>query len=352
MSVLKNDYIFVFGYFGLVTDQIDGQTVKTRMVHRLFEENLGSKINFFDTEMLKFNKLSLLKALLHLTKVKYVIYLPAQNNLKRFFPILFFLSGIFNFQIHYFVIGGWLPQFVMINKKIGRKLRKIAGIYVETRKLEGILSNNFSFSNVKWFPNFRFKYKGKALKKNDSEKLKVVYLSRITKKKGIDTVFWFLDSLNNESKKQRLQIDFYGPIDKIDKNYFEEQSKRHKLVTTYKGIVDPDSVQKILSNYDILLFPTIYEGEGCPGIIIDACFAGLPVLASDWKYNSEFVIDRETGFLFKIDDKMKFRTILLELIENKNSLKEMGLKAKKFSEKFESSTAWQIIKSNLIPLCT
>ncbi|MFR3494185.1 MAG: glycosyltransferase [Blautia sp.] len=51
----------------------------------------------------------------------------------------------------------------------------------------------------------------------------------------------------------------------------------------YKGMVPFNQSTEVLKNYDALLFPTYYEGEGFAGTIIDAFAAGLPVIASDWK---------------------------------------------------------------------
>lgn len=335
--------IYIFGYFGYVTDKLDGQTVKTRMVKRLFEEKLGGEVPYFDTEIIKSNKFSLLWALFQIIKAKYVIYLPAQNSLKQFFNPLYFLSQLFRFKIYYFVIGGWLPQFISTNKNIKKKLRKISRIYVETKTLEKLLKNE-NFINIDWFPNFRFRERV-TFNKIESEKLRIVFLSRVTKKKGIDLIFWFLKSIAESKFIEKVQIDFYGPVDEHDKDYFYGQLKSNKSVN-YRGIVEPGSVQKLLAGYDLLVLPTRYEGEGCPGIIIDAYFAGLPVLSTNWKYNSEFVINGETGYLFDPADKTKFRDILLSLIVNKSCLKEMRYNAMAFSKKFDSENAWGIIKSN------
>lgn len=233
MKTFKPTDFFVFGYFGFVTNQIDGQTVKTRMVHRLFEEYLGDKVPIYDTESLKSNKIGLIKAILNITRVRYVIYLPARNNLKRFLPFLVILSQIFKFQIHYFVIGGWLPHFIEKNKNIERKLKKISWIYVETRKMEDLLTNKLNFSNITWFPNFRFT-NPEIPQKTKSEKLNMVYLSRISIEKGIDTIFWFLDSLTDDRSTLKFQIDFYGPIDENDKDFFDEQIKLHQAAG-YRG---------------------------------------------------------------------------------------------------------------------
>ena len=47
--------ILVLGYFGYNTNQLDGQTVKTRDIYRLVEEQAGGKVDYYDTEDFQFN---------------------------------------------------------------------------------------------------------------------------------------------------------------------------------------------------------------------------------------------------------------------------------------------------------
>lgn len=92
---------------------------------------------------------------------------------------------------------------------------------------------------------------------------------------------------------ENIRIYVYGR--KTD-NYFDSQLSAHPFIH-YKGILQPSEVVPVLENSDVLIFPTHYEGEGCPGILVEALSAGLPIIASDWKYNSEFVEHGVNGFL-------------------------------------------------------
>ena len=83
---------------------------------------------------------------------------------------------------------------------------------------------------------------------------------------------------------ENVIIDFYGPVANKDEIFFFEKVSALKN-DNYLGKLEPKEVQKVLSQYDVLLFPTRYPGEGCPGAIIDSYMAGLTVLASNWKYN-------------------------------------------------------------------
>ena len=74
-------------------------------------------------------------------------------------------------------------------------------------------------------------------------------------------------------------------------------------------MVDSDKSVEVLKNYYALLFQTYYEGEGFAGTIIDAYSAGVPIIASDWKYNSELINDN-TGCLYPTGNQNTFINIL------------------------------------------
>jgi glycosyltransferase involved in cell wall biosynthesis len=344
MKTIQSSDIFVFGYFGFVTNQLDGQTIKTRMVHHLFEEKLSGPIPMYDTELLKNNKLSLLISLWYLIRAKHVIYLPAQNNLERFFPILYYISKLFHFKIHYFVVGGWLPEFILKHPTIETKLKKIFCIYLETYDMKDKLMNNFKFRNVIWFPNFRIDYHAQRTIKH-TEKLRLVFLSRIALEKGIDTIFGYLDSVMSTPICNQISIDFYGPVDSIVENWFFSQVAKHQN-SHYGGTIAAEKVQSVLCNYDLMLFPTRYAGEGCPGAIIEAYMASVPVLASNWRYNMEFVAEGKTGYLFTPNNINQISTIIASLVNNRALVDELGKNAKVYSNTFSSSKVWELIKLN------
>lgn len=82
---------------------------------------------------------------------KKLIYLPAHNNLKIFFPIIFILSRLFRVEIYYLVVGGWLREFLK-NLPIHRyMLKRIRGIYAETKRLKKELEEYYDFKNVSIF---------------------------------------------------------------------------------------------------------------------------------------------------------------------------------------------------------
>ena len=139
-------------------------------------------------------------------------------------------------------------------------------------------------------------------------------------------------------------MDFYGQ--KKD-NYYDANLANVEMFT-YKGVLQPNEVISTLQKYDALIFPTHYEGEGCPGILVEALSAGLPIIASDWKFNSEFVQDGVNGFLCDTFDAEAYVKAILSLADpvlRRQMRKHAYLK----SGKFAVTTAKEKVKSYLFP---
>jgi glycosyltransferase involved in cell wall biosynthesis len=340
--MFKSKDFFVVGNFGFLSKDLDGQNIKTREIHELFVQKLEGNVRYFDTDQLKKQKISILKFFIHIRRIKILIYLPGLNNLKFFSPLLYILSRLFNFKIHYFVVGGWLPDFISVSPYYKLNLSKIDCIYVETNEMLKRLTNGQKLNNVKWFPNFRVDHQAKRTSEQ-SQILKLVFFSRIRLDKGVDTIFSYLDSILNTPVYNKLTIDFYGAIDPPIANWFSTQIKKHSN-SCFRGTVAPESVQATLCNYDFMLFPSRYKGEGCAGVIIDAFMASVPVLASDWNFNKEFVKDGYNGYLINHDNIEQMAKIIVSLINKRDLILELGKNAKEFSEKFTRDKAWEMIK--------
>lgn len=343
--MINSKDIFFLGYFGNDSNQLDGQTIKTREIHKLFENKTNCKIRFFDTERLKKSWFKILILLAQLTKVKLLVYLPAQNNLKLFFPLLFILSKLFRFKIHYFVIGGWLPQFVIEHKSIGKKLKNISCVYVETRDMLSKLTDVHGFINVIWFPNFRIYDFEPRIKKSIKKPLRLVFMSRIIKSKGYDIVFHLAERIRKEIGDETIIIHFYGPTYENEKNAFFDGIKKYAFVK-YCGVLQPEEIHRTLSLYDAMLFPTCYPGEGLPGTILDSYISGIPVIASDWRYNGELVDHGVSGFIFKLSDENEFFEYVKLLLTDRDLLFDMKQNAFAKSKEFDMENAWNIIKEH------
>jgi glycosyltransferase involved in cell wall biosynthesis len=337
----RDKRVFILGYFGFNTNQLDGQTIKTRNILALLQDH-KIKCDYFDTELLKYNKFAIVTMLFKLIRTDTVFYLPAQNNLNYFFPIIFTVSILFKIRIFYFVVGGWLPTYIKNKKLHQRLLFRIEHIFCETHRMIESLKSQYGFQNVGWFPNFRIHQYSPGVTTRAS-KFRVVFLSRINIKKGIDFVFNYAQKVKDEQLP--VAIDFYGPILQSDLAYFNESVSKFEFVQ-YRGAVQPEDIHTTLNCYDVMVLPTKYFTEGFPGAVLDAYIAGIPVIVSEWMHAHEFVVHEETGLIFKFGDQNDF-FLQLERLRNDEELQErMKKSAHAKSREFSSDFAWQLINDH------
>ena len=331
------------GYFGYQDNQIDGQTVKTRLIGDILLSIGGSSYDFFDTQLIKTNPInSIIKIIIKVLRSKSIVIMPGENGLIILFPLIYIISLLSNKNIHYVVVGGWLPLFLKNHKYIKSMLKTISGIYVESQNMNDRLKK-MDVDNVKVFYNFRkIDHNINDCDFNFAENMKIVFYSRVKKSKGVLDLLDAFSLINNKS----LFLDIYGPIDSEFKEEFFKKIKKDNSVK-YKGILI-NNTYSILSQYRFMVFPTYYEGEGCAGAIIDAYISGLPVIASDWKYNSEFVKDNVTGLLYKtrsIQDLRNKIELLIENVDLYNSLKENALIE---ANLYNFNSARNFVKQNIL----
>ncbi len=340
--------ILVVGYFGHETNHIDGQSGKTRNVFNLLKLNelKNVDLNYFDTQTFRYNKFSIITLFREILSCSQLIYLPGKKNLNYLFPIIYILSKLKKFSILYIVIGGWLDEYLK-NKPIHRYfLKHIKGIFVETNNLKKQLIQKYRFNNVKTFPNFRLhSFTPSFIENNDT--FKIIFMARITLSKGIDTVFNLANYFEkNPPGNKLIAIDFYGPIDKNDEEYFWSKIEEHPNVK-YKGILEPSEIYTVSSQYDLLILPTRYQGEGFPGTIMDAYISGIPVIASNWKSIPEFIDVNKTGFVFNLGQENDLYSLVIHLYDNPKLLKQMKQNAYQKSKEYSAEKAWEILKPYL-----
>lgn len=337
----KKYIIGICGSFGAAAETYDGQTVKTRNLNEALKMNLGESSTIaMNTHFWRKKPFSTFMQCLHLAKnCKKIIILPAQRGLKVFLPLFAALKKIFGFDLYYDVVGGWLPQAAENNSRLKKYLKSLDCIFVETKAMMKMLGD-IGVTNVSVLPNF------KMMKPLETDELvyqtefplKLCTFSRVMEEKGITDAIRAVSKVNNEFKKTVYSLDIYGNIDSSYEEKFASLLNESAEYVRYKGCVPPQSSIDVVKNYYALLFPTYYDGEGFAGTIIDAFSAGVPVIASDWKYNSEIVTDGVTGHLFPPKDSTALETALKKLAAEPDKLNSMKENCIKIAQTYTPST--------------
>lgn len=284
---------------------IGGQFVRSRSIVSYLREVELIKCNVIDVDKGSWGVI--FRFIYGIFFSRKIVLIPGPNLLKVY---LYFPEYILNKTI-LIAVGGWLGEFCSDDFKKS-KLKKVDSIWVQTNGLKSLVAD--LHHRVFVLPNFKIGYKPRPPKKNFSNCLKLVFLSRVSKEKGIFEAVKAVESLGFE-----VEFDIYGPAHGVD----IEALTLNKPKINYKGVLDQKDIQDVMSNYDVMLFPTYYPGEGFPGVIIDAFFAGITVLASDWKFNSEIILNGYNGIVLSSVTSLSISDGLLKLNSDRSFLHEL-----------------------------
>lgn len=168
------------------------------------------------------------------------------------------------------------------------RVLKKADMYLAQTKEHIRQAREGGVARVEWFPTCRpmspMPDRGPQIKRRCR---RFVFVSHVKQTKGIGELI-----AAGERFGEDITIDVYGPFrEGMAENVFDGCRRAR-----YCGVISPDKVVELLSEYDALLLPTYHAGEGYPGIIMEAYAAGIPVICSRWRCLPE-IVDENSGIL-------------------------------------------------------
>lgn len=337
----------VCGAFRLSGIPKGGQEIKTCIIANELERQYG-RILRIDTIGFKNHLLLPLRLIYALITSKHIVILPAYKGLILESFWLRWCNVLFNRDLHYVVIGGWLQDYLTHHSYTAQALHRFKGIYVETRTMKEALIR-MGFGNVWILPNCKplpiLSIQQQPL--NIKRPYRLCMFSRIEEKKGIGVAVHIIKDLNSQMHEDVYVLDLYGPVDPPDQEWFRELSKEFTSAIHYKGCVPFDKSVEVLSRYFALLFPTQHYTEGIPGTIIDAYAAGIPVIASRWKSFADVVDEGITGLGFPFNDVSGFQAILSRIAEDPQEIQLMKNNCLRKAEEFLPQNALRVLFDNI-----
>lgn len=290
--------LYFFGGVSSTHQGHGGETIKNGIFIGYLKE-MGFSVKVLDTVQGKKNKLAFLLSVVwsFLSPNKHKIVLSAATiSAVKYLKLARYLN-IHRKEIFYFVIGGTLSSRVKSGELSTVLLRTATKIFVEANAMvEDLLKEGVM--NVTRIPNFKpIPNIFRSDSKDGIGGLKLVYVSRIMEEKGVLVLIEALEKLN--SSHLNVSLDFYGPIEQnFEEKFFNAIEKLDNA--EYQGILnfaDDQTAYVKLSTYDLKILPTYHFGEGFPGVFIDCFIAGVPVLTTDWNYNTEVIQNNINGLI-------------------------------------------------------
>lgn len=334
-QIKEHTKILMVGHIANGFGAYDGQTVKTRELHDALVEYYGENaILTVDTHGWKKHPLKLLKEFFRSAKrCPSIIMLVDRNGLQVFSALLVICKWLWRNKIYYDVIGGWLAEETEKNKRLQFFLKKFDSIWVETTVMKKDLKTQ-GFKNITIVYNFKNlqPLSETEIKQIHTIPLRACTFSRVMPEKGIEDAIDAVKILNH--KEFQVELDIFGAVDKNCTNWFEQIQRGFPEYIRYMGCIEPDKSIDILRQYDVLLFPTHYATEGIPGTIIDAYFAGVPVIAARWNSFEDVICDGITGIGYAMDNKTGLVEALKTILANPRTLNRMQKNCLDASKKY------------------
>lgn len=233
------------------------------------------------------NLFSICKYIVFYTRYRDIIVINiSSKGVKTLLPFVLGLCKILKRRIGVRKFGG--DDCLEAKNKLFRSyssylLKKCDMLWVETKYLVGKYKH--LNPNTFWLPNSRLRNSEFISKQF---KRRFIFIGQIKREKGVLEILEAFKELGND-----YVCEMYGPIFDESIRTLVENS------TSYKGYLLPDMILDKLKEFDCILLPTYYEGEGYPGIIIEAYSVGLPCITTIWKSIPEIVDHEVSGILIE-----------------------------------------------------
>jgi glycosyltransferase involved in cell wall biosynthesis len=345
--------ILLIGGTNLSNLPLGGEQYKNQLLFSYLKNH--TKLTLIDTHGWKFKPVIILRLIYHVFFVDYdkiIISVTTKSAIRLLKKLVWFENKIS--KVIYFVVGGNLTAAVISGNIRPTQLKKLNRIIVQGKKIKNELIELGIQDNIIYMPNFKPVNKT-YIKKTTTNRMdfRFVFVSSIMEEKGVSLILKAAKLLDTDDLyKNRFKIDFWGPFESNEyEKYFRNQIDVLSNICTYKGylniIEDTDLSYSILKEYDSLLFPSTYHGEGFPGVFIDAFIAGLPVVSSDWNMNSEIIKNGNNGLIVKSGDIISLKNAMSYLMDNPNITDKMRLKCNSIAISYDVN---KILQSNLIEI--
>jgi glycosyltransferase involved in cell wall biosynthesis len=186
--------------------------------------------------------------------------------------------------------------------------------------------------NVEQFhPQHRSRKMRQKLTQGHADDTILIYVGRLAPEKRIHLLKPLLETI----PRTRLALVGDGPQRRLLEQNFAG------MPVTFTGYLNGDELAAAYASADIFVFTSHHESFGL--VLAEAIASGLPVVSSRVGGAEDVIQHGETGYVFDVDDLYQFREYVCALVADGEKRRQMGTKARKFSE----TLVWEDIMRDL-----
>ncbi len=267
----------------------------------------------------------------NLRQADVMIVFASNGHLVSLGPVLLLLARISRTPCHLRVFGGSLDRFIeskppAVRRLADATLKRYAGVIVQTELLRAHFAEQLGTDRVHLVPGYRKPLTEEAdpapvHRTGSSDVLRLVFVGIIKETKGVLVLLEALSQLQAAGTK--VACDFFGTLhEPVRATFFEEVDHLERV--SYRGELDWRDVVSTMATYDALVLPTFFDGEGHPGVIIEAKLAGIAVVSTDHRSIPELVTDGFDGLLVTPGSSEALATALVRLLGDPALVDSLG----------------------------
>lgn len=177
-----------------------------------------------------------------------------------------------------------------------------------------------------------FKPAKKIILKKKSDRVKVLFVGRLTKRKGCEYLIRALKEVKDNKKNMNVHCNIlgYGPLKNDLVNMVNELGLA-KYVSFLDGVKN-DELVKFYHATDIICIPALSDTFT---VIKEGMASGKPIIVTEVCSHAERVDNGVNGYIIPPMDSHAIAKILLQLSNNPTSLNELSRNAPKTSSKYD-----------------
>lgn len=142
--------------------------------------------------------------------------------------------------------------------------------------------------------------------------LRIIFVGSLIQRKGVDLLGVAVQRLHAQAYK--VSVDIFGPVDA--NAIMPKDANIH-----YRGMIPFGQAQEVISQYDLLVLPSRYDGWGV--VVNEALCAGVPVVCSDNTGAGAVAVAFGAGLSFPSGDARTLSEVLARLVDAPSLLKAM-----------------------------